>query len=97
MPAGQPGTSTIVTSQTYFFNQPYQGQYQYGPVAQNLLYKHQPYPSYTYQILAQPQYGLANPGYLRGIPIPNSQAVPGYPIYPPLGTSIVPQGYQFSQ
>ena len=49
-----------------------------------------------YQILAQPQYGLANPGYPGGILIPNAQAIPGYPGYPPLSLGIVLQGYQFN-
>lgn len=97
---GQPSTSIIVTSQPYtghFFYQPYQGQYQYGPVAQNLAYQHQPYSGYTYQIPAQPQYGMDNLGYPGGISIPTAQVIPSYLGYPPPGTRIVPQGYQFSQ
>ena len=38
MPAGQDGTSTVVTSQPQFTYQPYQGQYHFGPVSQNLFY-----------------------------------------------------------
>ena len=52
MPAGQPGTSTVIKSQPQFTYQPYQGPYQYGPVAQNISY--QPYPGYTYQMPTQP-------------------------------------------
>ena len=34
MPVGQPGLSTVVTSQPRFTYQQYQGQYQFGPVVQ---------------------------------------------------------------
>ena len=72
MPAVQPVTSTVITSQPQFVYPPYQGQYQYGPVAQNPVYQHQPYPGYTYQIPTQPQYGPVNPGFPRGVPVPNA-------------------------
>ena len=70
MPAGQPGTSSVITSQPQFTYQPYQGSYQYGPVAQNPVY--QPFPRYMYQMPTQPQYGLVSPGYPGGILIPNA-------------------------
>lgn len=38
MPVGQPGSSTVVTSQPKFTYQPYQGQYQFGPVVQQPVY-----------------------------------------------------------
>ena len=86
--------SIVITSQPQFTYQLYQGKYQYGPVLQNLAYHHQPYHGYTYQTPQQPQYGLINPGYPGGIPIPNAQEIPGYPGYPPPGTSLITQGYQ---
>jgi hypothetical protein len=66
MPVGQPGPSTVVTSQPQFTYQPYQGQYQFGPTVQNPVYQYQPYPGYTYQQPQQPQFGPVNPGFPGG-------------------------------
>ena len=57
IPVGQPHTSTVITIQPQFTYQPYQGQYQFGPVLQNPTYQYQPYPGYTYKTPQQPQYG----------------------------------------
>ena len=49
IPVGQPGLSTVVTNQPQFIQQPYHGQYQFGPAVQHLVYQYQSYPGYTYQ------------------------------------------------
>ena len=67
MPVGQPGSSTVVTSQPQFTYQPYQGQYQFGPAVQQPVYQYQPYPGYTYQQPQQPQYDSVNPSFLGGL------------------------------
>ena len=93
MPVGQAGTSTIATSQPQFIYQPYQGQYQFGPTVQNLVYQYQPYPGYTYQQTQQPQFGPVNPSFPEGYNIPNANPIPCYPGYPPPGTGLITQGF----
>jgi len=94
MPVGQPGPSTVVTSQPQFTYQPYQGQYQYGLVVQQPVYQYQPYPGYTYQRHQQPQYGPVNPGFLGGYNIPNAIPIPSYPGYPPPGAGLMTQSFR---
>jgi len=94
MLVGQPGPSTVVTSQPQFTYQPYQGQYQYGPAVQQPIYQYQPYPGYTYQQTQQPQYGLVNPGFPRRYNIPNAIPIPSYPRYPPLRAGLMTQGFR---
>ena len=89
--AGQTFQGQFVQSQAF------QGKFQYGQIGKNPVYQSQPYPSYTHQILSQPQFGMAKNRYPGDIPIPSAQVIPGFPGYPPLSTGIVPQGYQFSQ
>ena len=89
MPVGQPGISTVVTTQPQFVQPPYQGQYQHGQAVQQPVYQYQPYPGYTYQQPQQPQYGLVNPGFPGGYNIPNATPVPSYLGYPPPGTGLV--------
>ena len=94
MPVGQPGSSTVVTSQPQFTYQLYQGQYQFGPVVQQPVYQYQPYPGYTYQQPQQPQYGLVNPGFPGGYNIPNAILIPSYPGYPPPGAGLMTQSFR---
>ena len=93
MPAGQAGTSTVVTSQPKFMYQPYQGYPQFRLSSQNPNYQYQPYPGYTYQQPQQPQFGPVNPVYPGGYTIPNATPIPNYPRYPPPGTALATQGF----
>ena len=94
MPVGQPGPSTVVTTQPQFNYQPYQGQYQFGPNVQSPVYQYQPYPGYTYQRPQQPQFGPVNPSFPGGYNIPNANSIPGYPGYPPPRAGLVTQGFR---
>ena len=75
IPAGQASSSTVATSQPQFTYQPYQGQYQFGPITQAPVYQYQLYPSYTYQQPQQPQFGPVNPSFSGGFTIPNANPI----------------------
>lgn len=96
MPVGQLRRSMVVTGQPQFTYQTYQGQYQYGPVVQSLVYQYQLYPRYTYQKpqSQQSQFGPVNLGFLGGYNIPNANPIPGYPGYPPPGVVLVSQVFR---
>jgi len=57
-------------------------------------FKSQPYPGHTYQVPVQPQPSMVHPGYHGGIPIPTTQAILGYHVYPPPRAGLSLQGYQ---
>lgn len=78
-------------------SQPFQGQFLQGQMGQGPLFQNQPYLDHTFQVAIQLKFAMAHHGYLGGIKIPTAQAIPGYPGYPPPGTGLVLQGYQYAQ
>jgi len=65
-------------------------------MGQSSLFLNQLYLDHTFQAPMKLQYSMAHPRYPEGMQIPTAQAIPGYLGYPPPGTGLVPQGYQYA-